>query len=280
MKPNQLKMERALRGWSQARVAEAVGTNVRTVIRWEQGQTLPHPYYQEQLCALFGKNARELGLLVENDPPVEPAIDEPVVQRQDPHSTPLAIETPLFDPAIPAALVNAGGLIGRERLLTDLKQQLWEGGNRTLIALQGLPGMGKTALAVALTHDHLLRERFRDGILWAGLGQEADVLSQLARWGKLLGIAPGDVGNAESRDAWGKALRAVIGSRRMLLIIDDAWSVEDALALQVGGAHCAHVLTTRLPTVAFAFAKEGTQIVPELKTDDGLALLTQFVPHL
>ena len=48
----------------QAKVAEAVGTNVRTVIRWEQWQSVPYPYYREQLCTLFGKNARELGLLV------------------------------------------------------------------------------------------------------------------------------------------------------------------------------------------------------------------------
>src|SRR5690348_4673447 len=63
MKPHPLKVERELRGWSQARVAEAIGTTVRTVIRWEQGQAFPYPYYRERLCALFGKNARELGLL-------------------------------------------------------------------------------------------------------------------------------------------------------------------------------------------------------------------------
>jgi transcriptional regulator with XRE-family HTH domain len=65
MKSHPLKVERELHGWSQAKVAEAVGTNVRTVIRWEQGQSLPYPYYREQLCTLFGKNARELGLLVQ-----------------------------------------------------------------------------------------------------------------------------------------------------------------------------------------------------------------------
>ena len=65
MKPHPLKVERELHGWSQAKVAEAVGTNVRTVIRWEQGRSVPYPYYREQLCTLFGKNARELGLLVQ-----------------------------------------------------------------------------------------------------------------------------------------------------------------------------------------------------------------------
>ena len=62
-----LKIERKLRGWSQSRIAEALGITTRTVSRWEQGLSVPYPYYREQLCALFGKNARELGMLSENE---------------------------------------------------------------------------------------------------------------------------------------------------------------------------------------------------------------------
>jgi LuxR family transcriptional regulator, maltose regulon positive regulatory protein len=55
-------MEREIRGWSQARVAEAINTSVRSIMRWEQGKVLPQPFYREQLCILFGKNAQELGI--------------------------------------------------------------------------------------------------------------------------------------------------------------------------------------------------------------------------
>jgi WD40 repeat protein len=34
-------------------------------MRWENGESLPHPYSQQRLCELFGKNAEELGLLGE-----------------------------------------------------------------------------------------------------------------------------------------------------------------------------------------------------------------------
>ena len=61
--PHPLKVERELRGWSQAKVAEALSTTTRTVARWEQGQVTPYPYFREQLCELFGKDARQLGLL-------------------------------------------------------------------------------------------------------------------------------------------------------------------------------------------------------------------------
>ena len=77
----------------------------------------------------------------------------------------------------------------------------------------------------------------------------------------------------------GPALRATIGKRRLLLIIDDAWSTEDALAFQVGGTHCVHLLTTRLPQVAFTFAQQGAIVVPELEEADGLALPARFIPQ-
>ncbi|HLJ36068.1 MAG TPA: helix-turn-helix domain-containing protein, partial [Ktedonobacteraceae bacterium] len=183
MKPNQLKVERVLRGWSQSKVSEAVGTNVRSIIRWEQGQTLPQPYYREQLCALFGKNARELGLLDdEEDNGDESNAEEefPNVQSIIPPAASVIV-----DPAVPVSSGIADSLIGREYLLAQVKQQLWNDEHRGLIALHGLPGMGKTSLAVALTLDQGMRDHFRDGMLWAGLGQEPDVLGQLARWGKL-----------------------------------------------------------------------------------------------
>ena len=65
METNPLKAERKQRGWSQTQIAEALGVSVRTVSRWELGLAVPYPYYREQLCALFGKNARELQILAE-----------------------------------------------------------------------------------------------------------------------------------------------------------------------------------------------------------------------
>jgi transcriptional regulator with XRE-family HTH domain/DNA polymerase III delta prime subunit len=58
--------ERKLRGWSQAKLAEMIGGDTRSVNRWENGRTFPSPYFCEKLCEVFGKNAEELGLLTED----------------------------------------------------------------------------------------------------------------------------------------------------------------------------------------------------------------------
>src|SRR5438270_1498292 len=61
--PQQLKRERELRNLSQEELASRVGTDSKTVSRWESGERLPRPDSREALCQLFGKNAEELGLL-------------------------------------------------------------------------------------------------------------------------------------------------------------------------------------------------------------------------
>ena len=52
-----LKKERKRRGWSQAYVAEKLGTDFRVVSRWERGLHLPTAYHRPALCALFNMSA-------------------------------------------------------------------------------------------------------------------------------------------------------------------------------------------------------------------------------
>src|SRR5215472_9643902 len=60
-----LKREREQRGWSQARLAELIGTDAATVSRWERGYATPSPYFREHLCRLFEKSSQDLGFLPE-----------------------------------------------------------------------------------------------------------------------------------------------------------------------------------------------------------------------
>jgi peptide/nickel transport system substrate-binding protein len=62
--PNdRLHRARSRKGWSQAELAEKVGTSFEMVSRWERGVTVPSPHYRRRLCAVLGQTAEELGLV-------------------------------------------------------------------------------------------------------------------------------------------------------------------------------------------------------------------------
>ena len=94
----------------------------------------------------------------------------------------------------------------------------------------------------------------------------------------MLGISSTETASLSDSEAWAIALRRAIGSRSMLLVIDDAWRLEDALTLKVGGPNCAHLVTTRFPNIATAIAADGATVLHELGEDEGITLLRMLAP--
>ncbi len=83
--PNErLRRARSLKGWSQADLAEQVGTSFEIVSRWERGVTITSPYYRERLCAVLGQSAADLGL-VRNHPDTFTPPSTPVVLLASSH---------------------------------------------------------------------------------------------------------------------------------------------------------------------------------------------------
>ena len=79
----------------------------------------------------------------------------------------------------------------RPEVSRDLKARLSSVGASpgTLVigALHGLGGIGKSTLAADLAQDDELRAQFLDGVLWATLGQQPDLLPLLSGWVQALG---------------------------------------------------------------------------------------------
>jgi tetratricopeptide (TPR) repeat protein/transcriptional regulator with XRE-family HTH domain len=253
--------------WSQQDVADRIGTTHLNVSRWERGLTKPGPYFRSKLCSLFEKSEQELDLastLASSSLPLAETVS--------------VTSEALLDPAIP--LQPAIRLVGRDAELNRLKKRLLTSGNVALTALNGLPGVGKTALAIELTHDHEIRAHYSDGILWAALGPEPHLPGLLSRWGTMLGISSTETASVSDSEAWAIALRRAIGLRHLLLVIDDAWRLEDALALKVGGPNCAHLVTTRFPNIAIAVAADGATVLHELGEDEGITLLRMLAPRV
>ena len=271
--PNlQLKREREQRNWSQDQLARVIGTTALNVSRWERGLTFPGPHFRQKLCELFGKISRELGLTVE-EPEAPQHLAAPQALDRD-FVFPLTAEF-IYDSATPSSLATPR-LVGRDVLLHLLKQQLR---SKKELALCGLPGVGKTAIVVDLVKKREVLEYFRDGVLWAVLGTEPDIPGQLRRWGCLLGMASPEVEKITSIRQWAQVIHEAIGTRRLLLVVDDVWSIEDALAFRVGGPNCTHLITTRYLKVALQFSGEGATVIRELSEDEAVMLIAQYAPE-
>ncbi|MEH2081102.1 MAG: NB-ARC domain-containing protein [Nostoc sp.] len=146
--------------------------------------------------------------------------------------------------------------VERPEYSDDLKTRLLNGSSsdsRTLVitAIHGLGSVGKSTLAAALAHNAEIQSRFCDGILWATLGQQPNVLALLSGWVQALGdysFKPTSV------EATSSHLRTLLYDKAVLLVVDDAWNTEDARAFNFGGARCQVLVTTREGHIADALA--------------------------
>jgi tetratricopeptide (TPR) repeat protein/transcriptional regulator with XRE-family HTH domain len=258
-----LKAERELRGWSQAKVAEAVGSTPRNVSRWEQGRTIPHPYYREQLCLLFGKNARELGLLGE-------------AEQHDEHleeTTQLALAQPTEGrPSAPPWHVpyqRNRYFTGRGETLELIQSTLQHSEQRGIfpvqVALCGLGGIGKTQTALEFAY------RYADeytAVLWAQAETREDMLSECIALANTLNLPEKDLSDhPQVASALMEWLRTHEG---WLLILDNAddLSMVDEFLPRGGKGHI--LLTTR--AMATGQHIEGLEI-EKMEYEDAMLLL-------
>ena len=266
-----LRLQRERRGWSRAMLAKVLGTTVATVAKWEESLLTPPPSIQETLLLLFGPDDE----LFEHasEPADATAIKEwlfscsPIVPPLCPHHLRNSDGIGIYDPVLPPPLTGTNRLIGRDALLEQLKEQLL---NHSSLALYGLPGVGKTALAIDLAHNLEIRTHFCDGVLWAGLGLHPHVPGILRRWRTLLGVTTAEEETRSRQEDWIQALQAAIEGHSLLLVFDDVWHTEALDALMIGGSKCAYLLTTRFGHIARSLAAEKAVQVPELDDVNGI----------
>lgn len=265
-----LRAARLRHQWTQPELAEMLGGGAdwRMVSAWENGCHKPSLRYRRKLCEIYACEPAALGFA--------PASAEPRANVATMAAA--SATTVLLLPMRPPDTF----LVGRDALLARLRDRLMATGpeSHPQCALNGLPGVGKTALALALAYDPVIRAAFPDGVLWAALGRDANIVGILSKWGAALGLKASEIESLASTSALGKAIQGAIGERRMLLVVDDAWSAAAALAFRVGGPRCAQILTTRFPAIARYFAPEAATTVEELAVEDGAALLAHLAPDV
>ena len=165
---------------------------------------------------------------------------------------------------VPAQLpLDAAGFTGREEELTRLEKVLGAGTRRptavVVSAVSGTAGVGKTALAVHWAHR--VRDRFPDGQLYVNLrGYDPDrpmtAPDALVRFLTALGVSEQDI--PPEPDDRAARYRTEVADRRMLIVLDNAATVEQVRPLLPGTGSCAVLVTSR-DSLAGLVAREGAQ---------------------
>ena len=128
----------------------------------------------------------------------------------------------------PSSAPRAGGAVG----LT---------GEPAGVGLHGIGGIGKSVLAAALATDDRVRRRFPGGVYWVTVGERPDVLALQLDLLSRLGVRP----EARTQGRSAQALRAALADQRVLLVVDDVWSADDAQDFRVTGPRGRLLYTSR-----------------------------------
>jgi tetratricopeptide (TPR) repeat protein/transcriptional regulator with XRE-family HTH domain len=172
-----IRQERQRRHLSQEALAEALGTVVKSISRWERGQAVPQAYYRLQLCRLFDIHPAEL-------------FEEPGDQKQETGEPPAFWSVPYQ---------RNLHFTGRAELLEQLDQRLFlkrEDDQATIrpvalvqtLAVKGLGGIGKTQIAIE--YAYRARERKHDAhIFWIPAASEEAIMASFVRFAHMLSLA-------------------------------------------------------------------------------------------
>ncbi|MFC9975284.1 BTAD domain-containing putative transcriptional regulator [Spirillospora sp. NPDC127200] len=182
--------------------------------------------------------------------------------RPAPPAQPMQLTAPMPPPAAarprlkvdsPAQLPDdVADFTGRAEAVRDVVAWLTAAGHppsgapaAPIAVLTGMPGVGKTALAVHAAHK--LRPRFPDGQLYADLrasaGTPADASEVIYGFLRALGVPASQVpGGLEER---GRLFRATTAGRRLLVVLDDAAPPADLRPLLPDDPRCAVLVTSR-----------------------------------
>ncbi|MFF5676058.1 BTAD domain-containing putative transcriptional regulator [Streptomyces hygroscopicus] len=164
---------------------------------------------------------------------------------------PLA-QTPVREVSLHTGLPAAAhDFIGRKQLLEDLATHLTHAREHTgdgpaTVAISGIPGVGKTALAVELAQR--LRPRFPDGQLYAAIGTSHDPRTEVALTLERFLAALGTHSSRIPDDLQGRArlLRRITADRRVLVVVDDISSLSAVRPLLSLGPNCAVLVASRI----------------------------------
>ncbi|TWP54209.1 hypothetical protein FKR81_01215 [Lentzea tibetensis] len=193
------------------------------------------------------------------------------VLRQDPALDPAAADWSAPGPAcLPMDLASFAGRAGELHRLTETVRSAVP-----IAAVTGTAGVGKTTLAVRWAHQ--VRDRFPDGQLYVDLrghdqAPAMSVSDALSMFLRALDTPPERI--PEGADARAALFRSTVDGKRMLVVLDNAASVDQVRPLLPGSPGCFVVITSRNALNGLTVRHDATRIgLDVLSDDEAIALL-------
>jgi tetratricopeptide (TPR) repeat protein len=260
----QAEAHRVGRSRSRHALAKEIGVSVRSMYAYLSGETLPSDQLLTDLLRLVEASSRDSKRLREARDRLQ------------------GVRRAGAMPVLRGLPARVSAFTGRARQLDALDGMRTSRARASAVvisAVSGTAGVGKTALAVQWAHR--VRARFPDGCLYIDLrgydpGQPLDPGAALAAALRSLGVSDTDIplGN-EARVA---RYRTLLDGRRMLILLDNAFSAEQVRPLLPGSSSCFVVVTSR-DALAGLVAREGAirLELDVLSEEESLELLAKLL---
>jgi WD40 repeat protein/transcriptional regulator with XRE-family HTH domain len=213
-----LRHERILRGWGQAYVAEQIGSDIKTVARWEAGKSFPSTYFRPKLIELYGKNAIDLGLVKDTHLSDSMVMIEAKRPFENTNSgKPVKNDTRKEDWGQAPHIDN---FYGHAKELTEIEQWIIDEHCR-IVAILGIGGIGKTTFATKVAMS--VKNKF-DIIFWYSLKNAPPVENTLGRCIQFItGQQQNDL--PQRMDEQISLLITLLQERRCLIVLDNVESI-------------------------------------------------------
>jgi transcriptional regulator with XRE-family HTH domain len=162
--------------------------------------------------------------------------------------------------------------VGREQEIEALERTLLSGEQGIIYGIQGMVGVGKTALAAHAAYR--LRPCFPDGILWARL-DGADTTSILSTFAKAYGY---DVMEYKDLGSRSRAVRNLLADKRALMVLDNVRSSEEIQPLLPPSGPCVVMITTRRQDLTISWGTHRLNLKPfDKQKGEALSLFARFL---
>ena len=170
------------------------------------------------------------------------------------------------------AMAHLPYFVGRVEELAQLEQSLVADAHAAIYSIQGMAGVGKTAMAAHLAYQ--LRTHFADGVLWARV-DTSDTMSILSTFASAYGLDVRQYGDVASRS---RIVRELLANKQALLILDNAQSSEQVKPLLPPTGSCAVLVTTRRHDLAVTRGAKRFLLGPfDAASEESVALFVKVL---